>query len=67
MIFSSVSDPYHLAGTGSTSGTSGNVDPDPGSKKNRNKLTCIDAGKVYIFIWGNSSVLTSLKLYAIHN
>ena len=29
------SDLYHLAGFGSASG---NVDPDPGSKKNRDKL-----------------------------
>ena len=28
-------DPYHLAGSGSTSG---NVDLDPGSKDNRDKL-----------------------------
>ena len=28
-------DPYHLTGSGSTSGT---VDPDPGSKNSREKL-----------------------------
>ena len=33
----SVSDPYHLAGSGSRS-ASGNVDLDPGTKKNRDKL-----------------------------
>ena len=32
--FGSVSDPYHFAGSGSTSG---NVHPDQGSKKNSNK------------------------------
>ena len=31
----SVSDPYHWAGSGSTSG---NVDLDPDTKKNRDKL-----------------------------
>ena len=34
IIVSSVTDPYHLSGS-----TSGNVDLDPGSKKNRDKLT----------------------------
>ena len=40
-------DPYHLAGSGSTSG---NVDPDPGSKKNRDKLAYI-SNKIIIYFF----------------
>ena len=48
------SDPYHLAGSGSGS-ASGNVDLDPGTKKNRDKLAYKSTKiiKIYFFFFLN--------------
>ena len=56
---SSVSDPYHWAGSGSTSG---NVDLDPGTKNNRDKLAFKSSKiiKIYFFLQ-NSLILFNIR------
>ena len=51
-------DPYYLAGSGSTSW---NVDPDPGSKKNRDKLTYKSTKIIYNFLKKESLILFNIR------